>query len=193
MKPHHLLVALLVLANVFGGSALVAVVFTLQESWPNTLPVITLGVGLGQLALVAAWFAWGRWHVVFRAGVLLAAILAWLFPLAQCTGDDHHATRWGGILLLYGLCVALPLALVRLSGLTMLLDGRPPAAAGKVRPWQFTVGGVLSLTALAAILLGTARHLDFPWQKAVPASLFCAASAAGAAVCVFVAFRASHS
>jgi hypothetical protein len=78
---------------------------------------------------------------------------------------------------------------LRFDGYTLSLEGAERVAARGARPWQFTVGGVLSLTTLAAMMLGTARYLDFPWDELLGVVLFCALSAAAVALGLVLAFQ----
>lgn len=190
MKPHHLLVGLLIAVHFLAGAAFGSLSYSVRPTWPEPLATLILGAALGQLAIAAAWLAWGRLLVAIRAALFLVVMLGWLFPVAACMGDTDQLRKWwGGILLVYALSLTASLVGIRLAGSTLVLEGDLPPPDPRVKPWQFTVGGVLTLMTLLAMLLGIGRHLDFPWEDFYSAVSFCLGTALAAAASVYLAFR----
>jgi len=176
---------------VLGATCLASLAHSLHRTWPDELAIATVGLALGQTALAAAWVAWGRANLALRAGLLCATVLAWTYPVTECLRGEPKSPWWGGLILLYAALVFLPLVVARLS-YDLALDGQLPETIPERKWWQFTIGGVFTLTTLAAMLFGLGRQILFPWEHALPAGLFCAATAAFAAGGVFLAFRAPN-
>lgn len=190
MKPHHLLVGLLVAVHMLAGAAAASLAYSMRVTWPDPLAAVILGTALGQLAIAAAWLAWGRLLIALRGALLLVVMLGWLFPVANCMGSsDQRRAWWGGILLVHALSVAICLIAVRLTGTRLSIEGEAETPVSRIKPWQFSVGGILTLTTFLAMLLGVGRHLDFPWEEFGSATSFCVGTALAAASSVYLAFR----
>lgn len=123
--------------------------------WPDGASVAALGLALGQIALLAAHLAWGRWNILIRVVLLAAAVLFWSYPVAGFTGSS--AEMWVSLFLLYAAMVAAPAAAARMFGVQLaviLADGTPAAAGSDAKHWQFSLWGIFSAMTAVAVLLG---------------------------------------
>ena len=178
MEPSRLLPILLLVANATGAAALVCVVFTLDAKPPHPLGSMLGGVALGQIALAGAWLVWGKANNALRLGLVLVTSLAWTFALTsgvRNTGEQIMLPE--GERLFFALFVCTMLAMVRLCGLKMKLDGETPPADSQ-RRWQFTVASLLTWTAIIGMFLGLSQGVEFKLQGYSGSTLLRAAIAA---------------
>lgn len=162
MKPHHVILVLLIAALAASDLAGLAYVTSTAANWPDIPGVILFASTFGQIALLAAWLVFANWNLALRALIAVPTVLGLSFVAAGAIeGSERSVTPWFTIALIAFCWATFPLAAARWFRFQI----SPP---GEVRPaartpvWQFSIWGLLSITAAVAIVLGTARQLDMP-------------------------------
>jgi hypothetical protein len=163
MKPTHLLAGLLTMAAV---SFDMAVASRLGDA-PDTTLMLLCGAACGQLALLSAWCVWGSAAWLLRLLAVLASAALLSVPLAAATSGRW--SEWFLVLCLFVALVAVPLAIVRYSGLSAAMTGARDGCKGRRRlgPQQYSLAGLMSWMTAIALLCGLHRYVAFPWPHAL--------------------------
>lgn len=122
---------------------------------------LLLGLVLGQISTLAIWVATGRTNIGFSAAAMFAAagLLSW--PLAKVMKPD--IAECFAFLCAMGLATALPLLVLRASGLSWSATG----GGGLRRSWQFSLAGLVGVMTTSAFLLTAWRFMEIPlWAAA---------------------------
>lgn len=182
IKPHHLLVALLVAATVSLD------LFVNSTNVDRSAIVLVMALGFSQIALLSAWIVWGRSNPVLRLAVLLAAIVAWASPMSSWNGQP--AVQWMSALMFFAVMVMGPLLVMRAGGkhLTAPFLEEIPRRHGRQR-WQFSIWSLLCCMTAVALVLGFGRMLRFPWQFAFEIAILCGSFALVAVVALVAALQ----
>jgi hypothetical protein len=187
VKPHHLIIALLIVVSmIIAPCAMLAGVRS--PGWDGGLETM-LAVGLAQIALLAAWAAWGRRWAVLRFAALTAGIVAWALPLAHWTGSHEPAPdEWMFALMCYAGLILLVLAAVRLCGWTIRIGTTEQGPACSSRRHQFSLWDLFSLVTSAALVAGFMTWAEVPWRSLLEMAVFVALLAAPVIVCLITGF-----
>lgn len=141
------------LRNELGGRGL---------TFPHPLAATGLGFAFAQAVLLGVWLTQSRKGVVLRL-MATGPLLYGLGVLgAACTGEPSGAARWFSLL-------SLTAAIVSTSTLVFsaILEPRVEAAAAdvdrppRVRPRQFSLGGLFGTMTMLSLVLGYSRWMHF--------------------------------
>ncbi len=161
MRTAILHVVLLVAACVLGDAALYVFIARGHDAWPDLPGVFGLGLGLAQVTLVAAALVWGGWNLALRTVAALAALFGLAHLVALSSSDEQFAV-WYGFLLAYLAVLVVVMGGVRYRGYWISLsEERRPRR--RLPGWQFSIGGLLSLTTSVALVLAVRQFIDFPF------------------------------
>ena len=164
MKPIHLLACLL--ATFFAVLDLVALT-GFRSSYDTPLMIFT-GLAMGQLALLAIWCVLGTGSWPARMVVTLAGV-AWLsYPLGKVTG--HSGSEWFIVLCLIALGTGVAIWMGRLFGIgpgVGRASGGAQVSQAPKRFSQFSLGGLLSLMTVVALVLGLKEEMTFPFANSL--------------------------
>ena len=138
MKPSMVIFTLLVGAFVLGDLASVGYVSATNQRWPDPPGIILLATVFSQLALIAAWFTFGRWNIVARLLIALGAVFGLALVAAKATDGGDSVALWFTILsIAFGTC-AVPPWVARFLGWEI---GRTDESreADRRSTWQFSI------------------------------------------------------
>jgi hypothetical protein len=134
-------------------------------------------VGLAQIALLAAWLAWGRRPVLLRVTALAGGLAFWSWPMAHWIANGY--AHWLFVLTAYATSIITVLAILRMTGVaafgsvTLSSDGRTSPGAQHAS-WQFSLWTLLSLMTAAAVVVALMRWAAIPWESLGEAGVFIA-------------------
>jgi len=162
MKPRHLLLTLLVAANVAVALLLATAPELLEPLWPGWTWPATAGLIFGQIATASAWLVFGRPVLVARLLLVAACVPLWALWGSQAGNSSFG--EWMTLILVYG--GILTLALIAARMLRETNTGRPAtlrsAPAKGARRWQFSIAHLFGVTTIVAVLAAAVRWLNMP-------------------------------
>lgn len=114
--------------------------------------MFVISLAMSQGSLLGIWAALGGrgWPWRFVPSVLAIYVAMWSFELVLPDSDGKY---WTYFLMVQTIATALPLLVLRLTGLR-LVRRLPDGAAGPLEPVQFSILRLLEWTTALAILLG---------------------------------------
>lgn len=165
VKPHYVIAALLVAVS--AAIAACAIHAGLSEPRSQFGSDAMLAVGLAQVALLAAWTAWGRRFTMLRTATLVGGVAAWSVPLAQWNPENETVAReWIFALASFSGVIVIALAAIRAAGWSIHIKGTEEASASRRRrAGQFSLWDLLSLLTSAGLVAGLFTWLQVPWQS----------------------------
>jgi hypothetical protein len=178
---HHsrLLLGLVLLALALQNVLWLVALNETDARWPDAGPIGVMGLAFGQSALGALLLAWGRGWLLVRGVLAIAMILAAACLANQATraGNFLFIRVWISFMLAHTAVVAVPMVVARFAGLRLeprglAIDDDAGRAARRSAGRQFTIGELISLTTLVAVLLAIARWLEAPPGSPLEVALF---------------------
>ena len=150
-----------------------------DQRFPNPHVTIGLGILLGQLALLAACWAWARRRRTSMLLAIAACLILAAWWLQGCTTPT--ASQWMGVLTIFVGFVATPLrALAHREDCNRWLSigpSSPPRATSQPAKWQWTLGQMFSAMTSVAVSMALLQHFELPTQQPIHAFLCCTALA----------------
>lgn len=171
MTPARLLIGLLLLAtalvDLVACSAIKSWPWLLNSSWNNPAALVVASLVISQVSLLALWTGFGKTSFPWRLLVTVVAITVWAEVLAKPTDSPTHeivvSTWCFHFWVQTGAVISMILAARRMGFTIGTLPGPEATANGDSRrPVQFSLGYLLSLLTVLALVLGWARYtVDF--------------------------------
>ena len=188
MKPRHLLLALLVAANVAVALLLATASELFDLHWPSWLSAVTLGIMFGQVGTVSAWLVHGGTHLARRLVSAAICMPLWAILAGSATRRGSYE-EWLTLLLIYSgsLCLTLLVMRILRPGTTRNSASSRTTPDGKKRRWQFSIASLFGVTTLVAVFAGVLRWLDIPLHALGELLMICLPLA----VAAFVSFAAT--